>query len=63
VTFTTREYLLVHQDRRHVEHYSKQNDGSWVLREHLGVDGVVTISRLNAQIGLGQLYAPALDLD
>jgi Uma2 family endonuclease len=58
-----REYLIVHQDRRHVEHYSKQDDGSWVLREHSGADGVVAIARLKAQISLGELYASALDLD
>lgn len=58
-----REYLLVHQDRRHVEHYSKQDDGSWILREHSGVDGLVAIARLNVQIVLGELYAPAVDLD
>ena len=32
-----REYLLVHQDRRHGEHYSKQDDGSWLLRVRLGL--------------------------
>jgi Uma2 family endonuclease len=58
-----REYLLIHQDRRHVEHYSKQDDGSWVLREHSGVEGLVSIARLGVQISLGELYAPALDLD
>jgi Uma2 family endonuclease len=58
-----REYLLIHQDRRHVEHYSKQDDGSWVLREHSGVEGSVSIARLGVQISLGELYAPALDLD
>lgn len=58
-----REYLLVHQDRRHVEHYSKQDDGSWVLREHSGVEGSVSIPRLSVNISLGELYAPALDLD
>jgi Uma2 family endonuclease len=57
-----REYLLIHQDRRHVEHYSKQDDGSWVLREHSGVEGSVSIARLGAQISLRELYAPALDL-
>jgi Uma2 family endonuclease len=58
-----REYLLIHQDRRHVEHYSKQDDGSWVLREHSGVEGSVSIPRLGASISLGELYAPALDLE
>jgi Uma2 family endonuclease len=58
-----REYLLIHQDRRHVEYYSKQDDGSWVLREHSGVEGLVSIGRLGVQISLGELYAPALDLE
>src|ERR1035437_495908 len=58
-----REYLLVHQDRRHVEHYSKQDDGSWVLRDHSGVEGLVSIARLGVKISLGELYAPALELD
>jgi Uma2 family endonuclease len=58
-----REYLLIHQDRRHVEHYSKQDDGGWILREYSGVDAMLAIPRLNAQISLGELYATALDLD
>src|SRR5258708_8259829 len=57
-----REYLLVHQDRRHVEHYSKQEDGSWLLREHSGEGGSLVIARLNAQILLADLYASALEM-
>lgn len=58
-----REYLLIHQDRRHVEHYSKQDDGSWVLREYSGAESSVAIARWGASISLGELYATALDLD
>jgi Uma2 family endonuclease len=57
-----REYLIIHQDRRHVEHYSKQDDGSWVLREHSSADGSVAIARLGVHISLGELYASALNL-
>jgi Uma2 family endonuclease len=57
-----REYLVVHQDRRHVEHYSKQDDGSWLLRDHAGADGSVAIARLSVHISLGELYASALNL-
>lgn len=53
-----REYLIVHQDQRHVEHYSKQDDGSWVLRDY--TDGSVAIGRLGVQISLGDLYESAL---
>lgn len=54
------EYLLIQQDRPHVEHYSKQDDGSWVLREHAGLDAAVNIVRLGARIALAGLYAPAI---
>ena len=58
-----REYLIVHQDRRHVEHYSKQDDGSWILREHTGADGSVAVARLGVHIALAELYASALNID
>jgi Uma2 family endonuclease len=56
------EYLVVHQDRRHVEHYSKQDDGSWLLRDHVGVDGSVAIARLGIHISLADLYSSAIDV-
>ena len=55
-----REYLVVHQDRRHVEHYSKHDDGSWILRDHM--DGEVAVARLGVCIPLAELYASALNL-
>jgi Uma2 family endonuclease len=57
------EYLVVHQDIRHVEHYSKQDDSSGVLRDHVGPEASVPIARLNARIPLAGLYANAFDLD
>ena len=56
-----REYLIVHQDRPHVEHYSRQDDGSWLLRDHAGTDDILTIARLNIQIPLADLYSAALN--
>jgi Uma2 family endonuclease len=59
-TFT--EYLLVHQDRRHVEHYSKQDDGAWLLREFSGEGPTIEIARLGMQIPMAELYSSAIDL-
>jgi len=56
-----REYLLVHQDRPHVEHYSRQDDNSWVLRDYTAANDVLTIARLNIQIPLADLYSAALN--
>src|SRR5271165_3261311 len=57
-----REYLIVHQDRQHIEHYSRQDDGSWLLREQTGAGGSIAIARLDARISLTELYASALEL-
>ncbi len=58
-----REYLIVHQDRRHVEYYSRQEDGSWLLREHWGAEGCVVLDRMAVRITLADLYASALNLE
>jgi Uma2 family endonuclease len=57
------EYLVVHQDRRHVEHYSKQDDGSWLLRDHTGAEGSVAVARLGVHVSLSSLYASAIDME
>ncbi|HEX4231528.1 MAG TPA: Uma2 family endonuclease [Bryobacteraceae bacterium] len=58
-----REYLLVHQDRRRIEHYSRQDDGSWLLREHSGTEGSVAVDVLGVHISLSDLYATAINCD
>jgi Uma2 family endonuclease len=58
-----REYLIVHQDRRHAEHYSRQDDESWLLREHVGASASVTTDRPGIGISLADLYASAMNID
>jgi Uma2 family endonuclease len=58
---TFREYLIIHQDRPHVEHYSKQDDNSWVLRDYAELNDVLTIARLNIQIPVTDLYSAAIN--
>jgi Uma2 family endonuclease len=58
---TFQEYLLVHQDRVRVEHYSRQDDGSWLLREYSDNDAALAITRMNIHIALTDLYAGAQD--
>jgi hypothetical protein len=58
-----REYLLVHQDERHVEHFSQQPDGNWLLIDHMGEDATVSIATLSVQLPLSALYASVLDPD
>ncbi len=53
-----KEYLLIHQDRPHVEHYSKQDAGGWLLKEYSGEEAF-EIARLSATVSLASLYDDA----
>lgn len=55
-----REYIIVHQDRRYVEHHSKQADGTWLLRDCAGPESAIVIPHLNVRFPLDALYAGAL---
>jgi Uma2 family endonuclease len=60
---TLREYLIIHQDTRHVEYHSWQDDGSWVLRDYKGAESAFTVARLGITVPLGELYESAMNLD
>lgn len=49
------DYLLVSQHERRVEHYTRQDDGSWNLRTH-GPGGVVRIASLSIEIPIDDLF-------
>jgi Uma2 family endonuclease len=53
------EYLLVAQDRVHVEHYVRQND-SWVLTETDRVEDVIELPSVGARLALADAYDRAL---
>ena len=58
-----RDYVLAHQDRVKVEHYSRQENGGWLLREAAGREGRVEIGECGLVIGLGDLYATAIGVE
>jgi Uma2 family endonuclease len=51
-----REYLLVAQDRPHVEHYRRQNGGEWILSEASSLDASLNLPTLECQIALREVY-------
>ncbi|MFB6249149.1 MAG: Uma2 family endonuclease [Salinibacter sp.] len=51
-----REYLLVAQDRPHVEHYSRQDDGSWRFIETDDLDTEITCLSLDVTLPLTEVY-------
>ncbi|PQJ36502.1 hypothetical protein BSZ35_14230 [Salinibacter sp. 10B] len=50
------EYLLVAQDRPHVEHYVRQDDGSWRFTETDGLDAEIDLPSLDAALPISEIY-------
>jgi Uma2 family endonuclease len=50
------EYLLVAQDRAHVERYSRQPDGQWLLSEVNGREARLALPSLGCELALSQVY-------
>lgn len=53
---SVREYLLVAQDRPHVEHYRRQNGGEWVLSEASGLDASINLPAVECKLLLRDIY-------
>lgn len=50
------DYVLVSQDRCHVEHYENQADGSWTLREYNELEAVVELRSIDCKLTLADIY-------
>jgi Uma2 family endonuclease len=50
------EYLLVAQDRPHVEHYVRQDDGSWRFTESDDLDTDIACPSLDVTLPLTEVY-------
>jgi len=51
------EYVLVAQDRHHVEHYARQKDGRWLLEETDAVAESVVLESIECRLALTEIYA------
>jgi Uma2 family endonuclease len=49
-------YVLVAQDRIHVDHFEKQPAGDWLLRSLSAIDSMLVVSSLNISIPIGDFY-------
>ena len=50
------EYLLVAQDRIHVDLYTRQQDGRWVLSEASRLEDTLELPSIGCQLALADLY-------
>ena len=51
------EYVLVHADAVHVDHFARQSDGSWIFREYHGDDSIIALASISCNVRLGDVYA------
>jgi Uma2 family endonuclease len=50
------EYVLIKQDTPRVEHYLRQDDGSWRYTATIGLDASVELPSLGCTLTLAQIY-------
>ncbi|UQA62377.1 Uma2 family endonuclease [Polyangium aurulentum] len=50
-----REYVLIAQDERYVEHHCRNEDGSWTMREARG-DETVELASIRCKLVLDEVY-------
>lgn len=53
---TLTDYILVSQNEPLIEHFARQIDGSWLLREHRGLEKTFTIQSINCALHLAEVY-------
>lgn len=53
---TLKEYVLVDQYRVHLEHFSKNGQGKWVLEEFEDLQAMLNLPEIEFQISLQEIY-------
>jgi Uma2 family endonuclease len=53
---TLTDYILVSQDKPLIEHYTRQSDGSWILREYFGLNKNFTIASIDCSLNSAEVF-------
>jgi Uma2 family endonuclease len=53
---TLTDYVLVSQDKPHVEHHVKQAAGGWLCHDYAGLDASFTIASIGCTLALADVY-------
>jgi Uma2 family endonuclease len=53
---TLTDYILVSQDEPHIEHYIRQKNGDWLLKEYYGLDKSFPVDSINCMLDLAEIY-------
>jgi len=53
---TLTDYVLVAQDRPLIDHYHRQDDGTWALRAREGLDDALPLETIGCTVPLAEVY-------
>ncbi len=56
------DYVLVHAGSPYVEHFARQEDSSWVLREYRGLEAAIHIVSIDCAVRLQDIYTGVFEL-
>jgi Uma2 family endonuclease len=59
---TLQEYMLVSQDEHHIEHYTNQNDGNWLLTSYDSIHTTLNLKAIDCTLALEDVY-DKVDID
>jgi Uma2 family endonuclease len=50
------EYVLIAQDRPHIEHFARQADRQWLLTETNGLEATLALPSIGCELALSEVY-------
>jgi Uma2 family endonuclease len=50
------EYVLIAQDRPHIERYARQAAGEWLFTERNGLEAVLSLHAIGCELALAEVY-------
>lgn len=53
---TLRDYILIAQDHHHIEHYTRQEGGQWLLQEATELEDQIVIQSIESTLLLADIY-------
>lgn len=54
-----KELVLISQDKPHIEHYARQESGSWLITEITALETVLKLNSIECELNLADVYEKA----
>ena len=54
--YSLSDYLLISQEKPHIEHYTRQADNQWLLSETTDAEGVIPIASIDCKLQMSEVY-------